>query len=162
MEDGHTLLMKVEAKRAEGDRNEAIVFLAAIIPKEDRERIHSEIENDPEFVGKQHMFLGLKVRNALRMSDFFYSPHLMDYIWFPWLRDAVSLPEEKIILTESIKERITKYQEALDRNIKQEATMRDTHQKPLVKQTQRWTSEKDVILVLALVSLILFLLSLIL
>ena len=111
MKDDYTPYITEEHKRVQADQEEAIMFLAKIIPKEDKERIRRNIENDPDFVGKQHMFLGMKVRNALRNSGFFYNPHMMDGIWFPWLKEAVCLPEDKIILTDSIKRRIEKFKE---------------------------------------------------
>lgn len=115
MKDGYTSYITEEFKRVEADQEEAIMFLAKIIPKEDKERIRRNIENDPDFVGKQHMFLGMKVRNALRNGGFFYDPHMMDGIWFPWLKEAVCLPEDKIILTDSNQERIKKYQTSIKR-----------------------------------------------
>ena len=81
-----------------------------------KNRIRLEIKNDPKFVDKHHLLgLGTRVRNALRMGGFFYNPHTMDGIWFGWLKEAVCLPEDKIILTDSMKERIERYNASLDK-----------------------------------------------
>ena len=110
MSEPYDLLMKKDTERADADCKEATVFLAAITPKKDRERIRLMIESDPEFRAREHWSLGMKTRNALRNSGFFYNPHLMDYIWFSWLEKAVNLPESEIVLTDAIKERIKGYE----------------------------------------------------
>lgn len=102
-------------KRVSADQEEAIVYLAKIIPKEDKEQIQRNIENDPDFAAKQHTSLGMKVRNALRAGGFFYDPHTMDFIWPDWLRKAVCLPEDKIVLTDSIRKRIKRYRAGIRR-----------------------------------------------
>lgn len=95
-------------KRVYADQKEAIVFLAKIIPKEDKERIRRKLEKHPDLLP---MFLGMKVLNALRIGGFFYGPHTMDFIWFGWLKEAVSLPEDRIILTDSVRRRIKEFRE---------------------------------------------------
>ena len=109
MSQGNDSLFSREFKRVDADAREAIVFLANIIPEDAKGQIRRQIEEDHEFSGKQHMFLGMKVRNALRAGGFFYSPHTMDLIWFSWLKKAVFLTESEIIMTNSIKERINRY-----------------------------------------------------
>lgn len=96
-------------ERVAGDKEDAIMFLASIIPRRNRVRIRAEIKNDKDFEVKQHFFLGMSVRNALRAGDFFYLPETLDFIWFSMLEEAVNLPKDKIILTDSIRERIRKY-----------------------------------------------------
>ncbi len=110
MSEPYDLLMRKDTERADADCKEAIVFLAAIISKEDRQRIRLMIGSAPEFRAREHLSLGMKTRNVLRWGGFFYNPHLMDYIWFPWLKKAVDLPENEIALTDSIKERIKSYE----------------------------------------------------
>jgi hypothetical protein len=100
---------KKDFERASAEREEAIVFLASIIPMRNKKRIQTEIKNDKNFEVKQHFFLGMRVRNALRAGDFSYLPQTLDFIWFPRLEEAVNLPKDKIILTDSIRERIRKY-----------------------------------------------------
>lgn len=102
-------------ERVNADQEGAVMFLAKIIPKEDKERIRRNIEKDPDFATKQHMFLGMKVRNALRTAGFFYDPYTMDGIWFSWLHKAVCLAEDQIVVTDSVKERIEKYQASIER-----------------------------------------------
>jgi hypothetical protein len=98
-------------RRAESEREEAAVFISRIIPEEDKDRIRHEIEIDANFAGREHHFFGMKVRNALRAGGFFYDPHVMDCIWFSWLKEAVCLPKDKIVITDSLRRRIRKYEE---------------------------------------------------
>lgn len=109
------LCLKESMERVNADQEEAVVFLAKIISRKEKKRIRMSIAKDPEFAVKQHMFFGMNVRNALRAGGFFYDPITMDVIWFDWLKRAVCLPEDKIILTDSIKERIKKYRASIRR-----------------------------------------------
>lgn len=104
---------KSELERAHADEEEAVVFLANIIPKKDKERIRKAIEKDPEFRVKQHLFLGMRARNALRTGGFFYTPEVMDGIWFDWLKKAVCLPKKETILTDSLRDRIKKFRASI-------------------------------------------------
>lgn len=106
--NGDSLFQK-DIDRASADKEEAIVFLASIISMRNKKRIQAEIKNDKDFEVKHHSFLGMKVRNALRAGDFSYLPETLDFVWFSRLKKAVNLPEDKIILTNTIKERIRKY-----------------------------------------------------
>jgi hypothetical protein len=66
-------------KRANDDREEAVRFLSQIIPTEDKTRIRRRIENDPNFAAREHLSLGMNVRNALRAGGFFYDPQRARY-----------------------------------------------------------------------------------
>lgn len=57
----------------------------------------------------------MKVRNALRTAGFFYSPEVMDAVWFGWLKRAVSLPKKETILTDSLRDKIKKYRSTVRR-----------------------------------------------
>lgn len=100
-----------ELDRAKADEEEAILFLASIVPEESRKKIQNEIENDTRFAAKHHFSLGLTVRNTLRTGGFQYTPNTLDTIWPSWLKKAVNLPKDTIILTDSIKARIKKYED---------------------------------------------------
>jgi hypothetical protein len=97
-------------KRANADQEQAVRFLSQIIPSEDKTQIRHQIENDPNFAGREHLSFGMNVRNALRAGGFFYDPHVMDSIWFSWLKEAVCLPENKKAITDSVRTRIKKYE----------------------------------------------------
>jgi len=104
-----------DLQRTAVDKEEAIIFLASIIPLKDRKRIQTEIEHDNDFDRKHHFSFGMNIRNALRTGGFFYLPETMDIIWFSWLKEAVNLPENRIILTDSIRKRIKKYRASIRR-----------------------------------------------
>ena len=106
---------KKELERAYADKQEAIVFLAKIIPRESKEQIHKSIEKDQDFERKQSLFLGMKVRNALRAGGFSYSQEVMELIWFGWLKEAVSLTEDNIVLSDTLKERIKQFQASIEK-----------------------------------------------
>jgi hypothetical protein len=107
--------LEKDFERAYADEEEAIVFLASIVPKKDKIRIRKEIESNPDFAAKQHMSIGMTTRNALRVGGFYYMPHTMDFIWFSWLKKAVNLPEDNIVVTDSVKGRIKKYRASIKR-----------------------------------------------
>jgi hypothetical protein len=96
---------------AEADRKDAVLFLSRIISEENKARIRREMENDAHFAAKQHHFFGSQVRGALRAGGFFYDPIVMDDIWFSWVKEAVYLPKDKIVITYSINERIQRYED---------------------------------------------------
>jgi hypothetical protein len=107
--------LEKDFERASSDEEEAIAFLASIIPQKDKIRIRKEIESNPDFAAKQHMFLGMTTRNALRVGGFHYMPYTMDVIWFSWLKKAVNLPEDNIVVTDSVRGRIKKYRASIKR-----------------------------------------------
>jgi hypothetical protein len=131
------------------DREEAVLFLANVIAKKERDLIRLQMDVDPNTAraSMQHMFLGMNVRNALRGAGFFYDPFTMDYIWYDWLKDAVSLPEEKVVLTDDIKMRIDKYKELMKKERK-------------TGVNHLWASENHFITIMGLIALILFTISL--
>jgi hypothetical protein len=97
-----------ELERASADEAEAIVFLASIIPMRSRAKIRAEIHNSRP-AGMNDFLFGTRVRNLLRMGGFQYRLDVMESIWFSWLKKAVNLPEDMIVLTDSTRERIRKY-----------------------------------------------------
>jgi hypothetical protein len=115
MGEGSVSYFKKELEHAYTDKQEAIVFLAKIIPTKDKEQIRISIEKDLEFERKQHMFLGMNVRNALRAGGFSYFQEVMDLIWFRWLKEAVCLTEDKIVLSDTPKERVEKFQASIQK-----------------------------------------------
>lgn len=133
------------------DREEAVLFLANLIEMKDRDLIRSKIESEPDFGAMQHMFLGMNVRNALRGAGFFYDPHTMDYIWYDWLKEAVSLPEEKVVLTDNIRRRIRRYREFMEKEGKLQANLSTKHE---------LVSEKVFVASMALLATVLFILYL--
>lgn len=96
-------------ERIKHDLEEAIMFLASIISREDKAKIHAEIANDPDWEFMHNFSTGMTIRNTLRRGGFFFDPVVNDDAWFKVLREAVCLPEEKIVLTQSIEQRIQKY-----------------------------------------------------
>ena len=105
-------IFKGMMEHAHTDEKEAIVYLAKIIPEEAKKQIKRNIYDDPDFAVRQHMFLGMRVRNALRVAGFSYGSQVMDRMWFRWLEKAVNLPEDKIMLTDSLKRRMERYRES--------------------------------------------------
>ena len=112
--DGRSIFEK-DMDRVRADEEQAVIFLARIIPKKAKVQIKNEIEVNPRLEGVKFISLGLQTRNALRAGGFFYLFETMELIWDSWLRKAVYLPENKIILTDSIKERIKKYRASVRR-----------------------------------------------
>lgn len=96
---------------ADRDREEEIVFLASIIPKKNKKWIRAEIEASKDFEAR-HFLLGMNIRNALRSGGFSHFHQTLEAIWFSRLKGAVNLPEENIVLTDSLRERIRKYRSA--------------------------------------------------
>ena len=134
------------------DRDEAVLFLANIIAKKDRDLIRSKMDNGSRVARArlEHMFLGMNIRNALRGAGFSYDLHTMECIWYDWLMDAVSLPEEKVVLTENIRTRISKYKEFMEKEGKLQANLSTKHE---------WVSEKVLVASMTLLALALFVLS---
>lgn len=108
-------IFEKDMDQVRADEEQAIIFLAKVISKKAKVQIKKEIEANPRLEGMTLIPLGLKTRNALRGGGFFYLPETMDLIWVSWLRKAVYLPENKVILTDSIKERIKKYRASVRR-----------------------------------------------
>jgi hypothetical protein len=81
---------------------QAILFLAAVIPKTAKNQIQIEMIGEPNFVGKYHFGLGLWVRNTLRVAGFRWGAQILDECWFKLLSEAVNLPDEKIVLSPSL------------------------------------------------------------
>ena len=133
------------------DREEAVLFLANLIEKKERDSIRSKMDNEPHFGALQHMFLGISVRNALRGAGFFYDPHTMDHIWYCWLKEAVSLPDEKVVLTDNVKTRISRYREFIEKERKPQANLSTKHE---------LVSEKVLVASMALLATILFIIPL--
>jgi len=97
------------------DEEEAVVFLSSIISKKAKKNIRKEIEEDPTLWWARHLgLLGMNIRNALRRAGFDYNYPTLVGIWSSWLWKAVFLPEEEIILTDSVKERIQRYKTRLE------------------------------------------------
>ncbi len=99
------------------EEEEAIIFLAKIIPKKGKKWIRREIESigRSDFMFRHELFLGLKTRNALRAGGFVHLPEPMDFWWAVWLEQAVNLPKDRIILTDFTKERIKQYRATVRR-----------------------------------------------
>ena len=135
------------------DREEAVLFLANIIAEKERDLIRSKMDSGPHFGAMEHMFLGINIRNALRGAGFFYDAHTMDYIWYYWLKDAVSLPDEKVVLTGNITTRISRYREFMEKERKRQANLSTKY---------KWVSEKVLVTSMTLLAVILFIISLIL
>ncbi|MCW4052762.1 MAG: hypothetical protein NWE78_06115, partial [Candidatus Bathyarchaeota archaeon] len=99
------------------EEEEAIIFLAKIVPKKGKKWIRREIESisRSDFMFRYELFLGLKTRNALRAGGFVYLPEPMEFWWAVWLEQAVNLPKDRIILTDFTKERIKQYRATVRR-----------------------------------------------
>lgn len=92
-------------------RDDAVMLLATIIPKKQKDKIRLEMEreapSDKERLGT--LFVGINVRNALRRGGFPFGSQTLDYIWYDLLKEAICLPEENVHLSGSAKEAIRKY-----------------------------------------------------
>jgi hypothetical protein len=135
------------------DRDEAVLFLANIIAKKDRDLIRSKMDNGSRVARArlEHMFLGMNIRNALRGAGFSYDLHTMECIWYDWLMDAVSLPDEKVVLTDNIKMRKSRYREFMEKEGKLQANLSTKHE---------LVSEKMLVTSMALIALLFFIISL--
>ena len=102
----------VEDPNERGRRNlkDAVIFLASIISKEDKAKIHTEIEKDPDWEYMHNLSTGMTIRNALRRGGFSFSPVSDEDAWFKALKEAVCLPIENISLTLWDRSRLQKYQ----------------------------------------------------
>jgi hypothetical protein len=98
-----------DRERAIADEKDAVAYLAGILSERQKKKIMFEIENDIDFFAKQHMWLGMWIRNELRRAGFFYDAITMDGIWFPWLLKAVFLPENETVTRSTVKKKIWNY-----------------------------------------------------
>jgi hypothetical protein len=141
-------------RRVNADREEAVLFLANIIAKKDRDLIRAKMDNGSRVARArlEHMFLGMNIRNALRGAGFSYDLHTMECIWYDWLKEAVSLPDEKVVLTDNIKMRKKRFREFefMEKEGKLQANLSTKHE---------WVSEKVLVASMTLLALALFVLS---
>lgn len=109
-------VFQTDMQRARADEDEAVIFLAEIIPKKAKAKIRKELEANPRLEGLGSISLGLTTRNALRAGGFFLPfPETMELIWVDWLRKAAALPEDKIILNDPITEKVKRYRASVRR-----------------------------------------------
>lgn len=96
-------------KTARRELEGAVIFLASVIPKEDKAKIRTEIEKDPDWEYMHNFSTGMTIRNALRRGGFSFSPVFNGDAWFKALKEAVRLPIEDISLTLWDRWRLQKY-----------------------------------------------------
>lgn len=136
------------------DENEAIAFLATIIPEKSKRQIIEGIKTNEKSLSLHQMLMGMWVRNALRSGGFCYDLFVMERIWDDWLGKAVTLPGNKIIVTESIRKRIEKYEAWHD------SEKREREQKENVETGKK--SEKNAIGILVLSAVLMLVTSVVL
>jgi len=101
--------MELERNRAMADQENAVAYLAGILSKKTKKMIASELERGAGFFAEQHMWFGRSIRNELRRAGFAYDDLLMDGIWYPWLRMAIHLPKNHVVVSSEIRRKIWNY-----------------------------------------------------
>lgn len=137
--------------RVNADREEAVLFLANSITKKDRDLIRFKMNGESHFGVMEPMLLGMAVRNLLRGAGFFYDLFTLENVWYDWLKEAVSLPDEKVVLTDSIRVRKSRCKEFMEKEGNHQAKMSTKHE---------WVSEKVFVTSMALLASIFFIISL--
>lgn len=101
---------ELEMKQVVRDEQDAIIYLAKIIPKRVKKQLRKRLqETSANFTQVDHFFPGMEIRNALRTGGFCYDQQIMEIIWKGWLQKAVNLSDEDIVLNDELQKRVKKY-----------------------------------------------------
>ena len=74
-----------DIEQAIKDEKEIISFLSETLPEQCKHAINIEMGKDPLWLIRNHLTLGMYIRNLLREQGYSYHDNVMDEMWIIWL-----------------------------------------------------------------------------